>query len=162
MNPTQTPTRTQTRLFPLAPAAILLAALVPRLAHAQAPCSLLSPEQINSVVGTPVGPGQPGGQSGSSDCTWKDAKGQDRVYLSLRDPKDFHDLRDSMQSTGRLVPITGLSGDAFFVSSTGASAALYALKGKHLVLLTVDGPGFGKAENEAAEKALATGILAKL
>ncbi len=165
-----------TRFLTLASAVILFAALASCLTHAQAhtpakapikaqaPCSLLTPDEIKALAGTQVQPGQPGqpSQPGSNDCTWKDAKGQDRVFLSLRDPKGFHDLRDSMQATGRLVPITGLSGDAFFVSSAGNSAALYALKGSHVVLLTVDGVGFSKAQNEAAEKTLATQVLDKL
>jgi hypothetical protein len=147
-----------TRLATLASATLLFAALA---SHAQAPCTLLTPDQMNPVIGTQVQAGQPG-QAPANDCTWKDSKGEDRVYLSLRDPKDFSSLRESMASTGRLVPITGLSGDAFFVSSTGSSAALYALKGKHVILLTVTGVDFSKAQNEAAEKSLATQILDKL
>lgn len=128
-------------------------------AHAQSPCSLLTPDQIKAVVNTPVSPGKPG----ATDCTWQDAKGQDRVYLSLKDAKDFHDLRSQMQAGGHMTPLTGVAEDAFYVTgSAGSSAALYLLKKRHLVLLTVTGPNFSRAENEAAEKALAASLLARL
>lgn len=157
----------------LAAAAFLFAALAPRPAFAQAPaqahppskeltpCSLVTPDQIKTLIDTPVVPGKPG-SADSHDCTWADAKGVTRVYLSLKDATDYKDFRASMQATGRLLPITGLAEDAFFVSSVSSSSALYALKAKRLLLLTVDGLGFSKAQNQAAEKALATQILAKL
>lgn len=128
-------------------------------AHAQAPCLLLKPDQIQAVVNTPVFPGKPG----AADCTWQDTKGQDRVYLSLKDAKDFHDLRSQMQASGHMTPLTGVAEDAFYVTgSAGSSAALYLLKKRHLVLLTVTGPNFSRSENEAAEKALAASLLARL
>jgi hypothetical protein len=151
-------------LAALAAAAILLAVLTPSPTQAQtqthtpAPCSLLTTEKINALVGAPVQPGQPG----PNDCTWHDAKGQTVVYLSLRDAKDWHTFRPQMQATGRLVPVTGVAEDAFFISSTGNSAAFYALKSTHVLLLTVDGLGFNKAQNEAAEQALAVHALARL
>ena len=67
-----------------------------------------------------------------------------------------------MLATGKLVPLPGLGGDAFFISSAGNSAALYVLKNKHLLLVTVDGPGSTKPQNESAEQILATAILPKL
>ncbi|HVG27898.1 MAG TPA: hypothetical protein VM865_09860 [Acidobacteriaceae bacterium] len=152
-------------------AAILTAALASHAAPAQAPhaspkaaakepapCDLLTPDAIKTVIESPVQPGQPG----AGDCTWHDAKGETRGYLSLKDAADFHSLRSQMQASGRLVPVTGLAGDAFFVSSTGSSAALYTLKAKRVLLLTVDGVGYSKAQNEAAEKSLAAQILARL
>ena len=144
------------------PAILALAALFATAAHAApptpSPCALLTPDQIKVVLSSPVLMGKPG----SADCTWADAHGETRVYLSLKDATDFHSLRDSMQATGRLVPITGLAEDAFFVSGTGSAAALYALKRKRVLLLTVDGVGFSKAQNVGAEKALATQLLPKL
>jgi hypothetical protein len=147
----------------LSTAAVFLTASL----HAQkplVPCALLTPTQIKTTILTPVANGKPGSPSdGTIDCTWPDAKGETRVYLSLKEPgieyKSFH---DSMQSTGRLVPIAGLGGDAFYISSSGNSAALYVLKGKHLLLITVDGINFTKANNEAAEHTLATEVLPKL
>jgi hypothetical protein len=104
------------------------------------------------------------GKPGENDCTWADPKdGSTRIYISVKDPGiEYKSMRDSMQGTGKLVPITGLTGDAFYMAGTGSSAALYALKDKHLLLLTVDGVGFSKAENEASERALAEKILPKL
>jgi hypothetical protein len=138
----------------LAAAAMLLTAG----AHAQSPCGLLTSDQIKAVLSIPVQTGQPG----SNDCTWKDTKGQDRVYVTIKDAADFHDTRSAMQSTGRMVPLTGVGEDAFIVASTGTSAALYTLKKHHTILLTVTGPNFDKGQNEAAEKALATQLLTKL
>jgi hypothetical protein len=143
----------------------LAAILATQPVHAEpTPCTLLSPAQIKTVLNTPLATGKPGSPSdGTTDCTWSDAKGETRVYLSLNDPGiGYKSFRDSMSATGRLVPLSGLAGDAFFIASAGNSAALYVLKGKHLLLVTVDGPGYTKAQNESAEKTLATAILPKL
>jgi hypothetical protein len=147
------------------PMFLALAAFTAIAAHAEPrPCTLLSPAQIKTVLNTPLANGKPGSPSeGTTDCTWSDSKGETRVYLSLNDPGiGYKSFRDSMLATGRLVPIPGLAGDAFFISSAGNSAALYALKDKHLLLVTVDGPNFTKTQNESAEQTLATAILPKL
>jgi hypothetical protein len=162
----------KTRRLTLAAAALLCAAVAPpspaqtrtltrtqpHPAKALAPCTLATPAEITAVAATQVQPGQPG----ENDCTWRDGKGNTVVYLSLKDSTGFHDFRAQMQSTGKMVPITGVGEDAFFVSSAGSSAALYTLKKRHVVLLTIDGPGYSKAQNEAAEQALANRILARL
>jgi len=159
------------RLLTLSAAALLTATVAPRPLRAELPpppCALLSPLQIKTVLNakpdTPLLDGKPGTPSdGTTDCTWHDSKGETRVYLSLQDPGiQYKSLRDSMLSSGRLVPIPGLANDAFYVSSAGNSAALYVLKGKHLLLITVDGVNFTKVQNESAEQILATQILPKL
>ena len=150
-----------------AAAAFLFATSAPRLTVAQAPapaaaCSLLTLDDIKTVIGSAVQPGQPSKEAGTNDCTWKDVKGQDRVYLSLKKAEDWKAFRDSMQATGRMTPVTGVAEDAFFVASSGNSAAFYTLKRGQVALLTVDGVGFSKPQNEASEKALAPHILDKL
>ncbi len=137
--------------------------LLTAAAHTQAPCSVLTPDQIKAVVSVPVTPGQPGGTKDAPDCTWKDAKGQDRVYLSLKSRDNFNVTRAQMQNTGRLSNVSGVGEDAFFVTSAaGSTAYLYAMGKHHLLLLTVNVPNASKQDNEAAEKALATQILPKL
>jgi hypothetical protein len=132
-------------------------------AHAQSPCSLLTPEQIKAVVSVPVTPGQPGGSKESPDCTWKDAKGQDRVYLSLKSRDNFNVTRAQMQNTGHLANVSGVGEDAFFVSgAVGSTAYLYAMGKHHLLLLEVNIPNASRQDNQAAEKALATEMLPKL
>lgn len=131
-------------------------------AAADAPCGLLTPEEIKTVLSVAVLPGKPSESEGAHDCTWKDAKGTDVVYLNIKEAKEWKSFRDSMQATGKLTPVTGVAEDAFFVASTGTSAAFYTLKKGHVVLLTVDGPGYSKADNEGAEKTLATRILSRL
>jgi hypothetical protein len=152
------------RLLTLSTATILYTAIAAHAEPPTPPCALLSPLQIKAVLNTPVLDGKPGAPSdGATDCTWPDTKGETRIYLSLKDPGfEYKSFRDSMLATGRLIPISGLSGDAFYISSAGNSAALYALKGKHLLLITVNGIGFTKAQNESAEHTLATAILPKL
>ena len=145
--------------------AVLPLALTTLTLHATpAPCTLLTPTQIKTVLTTPLSEGKPGTPTdGTTDCTWSDPKGETRVYLSLNDPGiGYKSFRDSMLATGKLVPLPGLGGDAFFISSAGNSAALYVLKNKHLLLVTVDGPGSTKPQNESAEQILATAILPKL
>lgn len=131
-------------------------------AHAQSACSVLTSDQIKAVVNTPVNGGVPGGSKDSPDCTWKDAKGEDRVYVSLRTRDNFNVTRAQMQNTGHMAPVTGVGEDAFFVSSTGSTAYLYTLGKHHLLLLTANVPNASKQENQAAEKALASVILPKL
>jgi hypothetical protein len=132
-------------------------------APAQAPCSVLTPDQIKAVVDVPVDPGQAGGTKDAPDCTWKDAKGQDRVYLSLQPRDHFNVTRAQMQNTGRLSNVSGVGEDAFFVSSAaGSTVYLYTMGKHHLLLLTVNVPNASRQDNEAAEKALATQILPKL
>lgn len=121
-------------------------------------CKLLTTDEIKTSTETAVQPGTPG----KDDCTWKDAKGQDRVYVSIRDGYEWKSMRDQMQVTGRLAPVTGIAEDAFYVSSTGSSAVLYVLKHRHAVLITVTGDNFSKAQNEGAEKTLAVQILSRL
>jgi hypothetical protein len=143
----------------LAAAAILFTATS---AHAQAPCSLLTPDQIKAVVGVPVTPGQAGGSKDSPDCTWHDAKGETRVYVSLKTRDNYNVTKAQMQHTGRLAPVTGVGEDAFFVSSTGSTAYLYTLGKKHLLLLSASIPNASRQDNQAGEKALANEILPKL
>ena len=159
------------RRLTLAASALLLAGLpglavagaaAPATSPADTPCTLLTPDEIKAVIGAPVLPGMPSVNDEAKECTWKDAGGHDRVYLNLKEVKDWKSFRDSMQATGKMTPVTGVAEDAFFVASSGNSAAFYTLKKGHVVLLTVDGTGFTKAENEASEKALAPHILEKL
>jgi len=159
------------RLLVLSTAAIVLTAiLAPRPLHAEppTPCALLSPLQIKTALNgkpdTPLLDGKPGSPSdGTTDCTWPDSKGETRVYLSLHEPGiEYKSFRDSMRATGRFVAVPGLGGDAFFIASPGNTAALYVLQGKQLLLVTVNGFGFTKAQNESAEQILATAILPKL
>lgn len=139
------------------------AALLPFALHAQSsPCTLLTPDQIKAVVSVPVNPGTPGGSKDSPDCTWKDAKGEDRVYVSLKTRDNYNVTKAQMQHTGRLASVTGVGEDAFFVSSTGSTAYLYTLGKKHLLLLSASIPNASRQDNQAAEKALANEILPKL
>jgi hypothetical protein len=159
------------RLLILSTAAIVFTAIAaprPLRAEPPTPCALLSPLQIKTVLNgkpdTPLLDGKPGSPSdGTTDCTWPDSKGETRVYLSLKEPGiEYRSFRDSMRATGRFVAVPGLGGDAFFIASAGNTAALYVLKGKQLLLVTVNGFGFTKAQNESAEQILATAILPKL
>ncbi len=139
------------------------AVLIPAAAHAQSPCALLTADQIKAVVNGPVTPGTPDGSKDSPDCTWKDVKGEDRVYLSLKSRDSFNVTRAQMANNGRLSSVTGVGEDAFFVTSAaGSTAYLYALGKHHLLLLQVNIPNASRNDNEAAEKALANAILPKI
>jgi hypothetical protein len=139
------------------------ATLIPAAAHAQAPCSLLTPEQIKAALNSPVEPGQPGVAKDSNDCTWSDSRGEDRVYIALQPRTKFQTTRAQIEKAGgHPTPVTGVGEDAFFVSSGESSTALYVLAKNHLLLLTVNKPDATQEQNEAAEKALATQILPQL
>src|SRR5262249_35911323 len=118
--------------------------------------------QIKAVVSVPVNPGEPGGDKASPDCTWKDAKGETRAYVSLKTRDNYNVVKAQMGHTGRLAPVTGVGEDAFFVSSTGSTSYLYTLGKKHLLLLSASIPNASRQDNQAAEKALANEILPKL
>lgn len=139
------------------------AASVSASAHAESPCAVLTPDQIKPLLNGSVTPGVPGGTKESPDCTWRDAKGEDRVYISLKPRDTFNVTRAQMSHTGRLASVTGVGEDAFFVTSTvGSTAYLYALGKHHLLLLQVNIPNASRNDNEAAEKALANAILPKI
>jgi hypothetical protein len=139
------------------------ATLVPAAAHAQAPCSLLTTDQIKAVLNSPVEPGQPGVAKDSNECIWSDAKGEDRVYIALRPRANFQTIRAQIEKAGgHPTPVTGVGEDAFFVSSGDSSSALYVLAKNHLLLLTVSGPNASQQDNRAFEKTLATQILTQL
>ena len=139
------------------------ATLIPAAAHAQAPCSLLTPEQIKAALNSPVEPGQPGVAKDSNDCTWSDPRGEDRVYIALQPRAKFQTTRAQIEKAGgHPTSVTGVGEDAFFVSSGESSTALYVLAKNHLLLLTVNKPDATQEQNEAAEKALATQILPQL
>ena len=139
------------------------ASLIPTAAHAHAPCSLLTPDQIKAVLNSPVEPGQPGVAKDSNDCTWSDTRGEDRVYIALKPRPAFQTTRTQIANAGgHPTSVTGVGEDAFFVSSGDSSSALYVLAKNHLLLLTVNGPNATQEQNEAAEKALATKILPQL
>lgn len=139
------------------------ATLIPAVAHAQSACSVLTADQIKAVVGVPVNAGQPGGTKDSPDCTWHDAKGESRVYVSLKTRDNYNVTKAQMQHTGRLAPVTGVGEDAFFVTSAaGSTSYLYTIGKKHLLLLQANIPNASRQDNQAAEKALANEILPKL
>lgn len=143
------------------------AALIPAAACAQAPCSLLTADQIKAVVGAPVTPGEPGGTKDSPDCTWKDAKSpntdQVRVYLSLKTRDNYNVVHAQMQHSSRATSVTGVGEDAFFVTGTvGSTAYLYALAKHHLLVFQINIPNASRNDNEAAEKALANVIVPKV
>ena len=139
------------------------AALIPVAARAQDACSLLTPEQIKATLNLAVDPGEPGVVKASNECTWSDARGQDRVIIGLRPGADFRTARTQIEKNGvHPTPVTGIGEDAFFVSSDESVSALYVLAKNHFLLLTVTLPDGTQETNQAAEKALATQILAKL
>jgi hypothetical protein len=142
------------------------ATLIPIAAHAQAPCSLLTPDQIKTILNSPVDPGQPGVAKNSNDCTWSDADGEDRVYIALQPRAAFQTTRTQIEKNGgQPTSVTGVGEDAFFVSSQqpgDTSAALYVLTKNHLLILTVNGPNATQEQNQASEKTLATQLLPQL
>lgn len=146
---------------------LLLAAaavLIPAALHAQDPCALLTPDQIKSVLNSPVEPGQPGVAKDSNECVWSDARGVDRVTIALRPGAEFRNILTKIEKAGgHPISVTGIGDDAFFVSSEDASSsALYVLAKNHFLLLAVYGSDASQQDIQAAEKALAAQIIPKL
>jgi hypothetical protein len=139
------------------------ATLISAAGAAQAPCSLLTPDQIKAVLNSPVEPGQPGVAKDSNDCTWSASTGEDRVYIALQPRAKFQTTRAQIEKDGaNPTPVTGVGEDAFLVASGDSSSALYVLAKNHLLILTVNGPNATEEQNQAFEKTLATQILPQL
>lgn len=129
----------------------------------QEACGLLSVEQIKGVVKSGVEAGQAGVANGSNECTWSDARGEDRVYVALRPGGDFRTFRAQIEKGGgRTTAVAGVGEEAFFVSPDESSSALYVLAKNHLLVLTVTLPEGTQQANPAAEKALAGMVIGKL
>lgn len=143
--------------------AIAFAALIPAAAHAQDSCTLLTPDQIKATINSTVDAGEPGVVKDSNECTWSDARGEDRVFLALRPSTDFQKARTNIaKAGGHPTSVTGVGDDAFFLSSEESASALYVLAKNHFLLITVTLPDGTQQTNQAAEKALAALILPKL
>jgi hypothetical protein len=141
------------RLLPLA-AAILFAA-APLAARAADTCGLLTAGEISAATGDPVTSTSPG----PSNCIWRGkASG---VYLTIRDGATWANGKSMFQASGHLQPSSGVGDDSFFLDA-GAQPFLYVLKGGHFIILRVNVNKFSQAQNEAADKALATSAIGRM
>ena len=126
-------------------------------AHAQDACGYLTSDQVAAIMGSPVNAPIPG----PKNCVWHLTNSNGNLYLTLRDGATYDAFKSQVQASGHLIPVSGLGDDAFFLGGSTASAALYVRKGSQVYLIMARVTGHALDQNEAAEKAAATQILAK-
>lgn len=123
-------------------------------------CSLLTPAQVSSVLGTPVSAGGALGQK--TMCAWPAPGGTHppkRVMVYISNVRVFAGAKMGLAGKAEVItPLSGVGDEAFY-DVVGSSIALFARKGDFAVSVKVF--GFPPDQTKDKEKALALDILAK-
>ena len=131
-------------------------------------CTLLTPVQVNAVLGVSVGPGQH--ISSPSKCGW--AEPSDRMHRGKHVVLEVFSANGSLTPVDRFnkdkaparritkTPVTGVGDDAYFITTPGLGTGLNVRKGSSVFQLRVN--GFPPDQIQTIEKVLAKDVLAKL
>jgi FlaG/FlaF family flagellin (archaellin) len=124
-------------------------------------CSLLTAEQVSSVLGVKVGTGQ---GLMAKMCKWSEpvppGAPAKRVMLNLINPQGFAYAKMPGGNGIIKTEVSGIGNDAVYVSASGAPTTLTVKKGD--VAFTIIVMGFSDDKTKAKEKVLALDVLAKL
>jgi hypothetical protein len=125
------------------------------------PCSLLTQDQVNAVLGLSA----KGGSGDAKTCNWSEPTGapgrKKIVVVAWQDAKEFASAKAPTSSPNLVkTPVTGIGDDAVYVTVTNVTTTLTVKKGD--VYFEVHVYGFGDADTKAAEKTVALDVLAKL
>jgi hypothetical protein len=140
----------------------VLAASCARTASAQAhdPCALLTPAQIQVVLGAKVGSGQP---IGSTGCSWSAAAAANThaamVTLSLVDASGFTTMKTPLPGVAKN-GASGIGDDAFY-TTVSTLTTLSVKEGNVAFVVRLYGVP-GQSKQEAVEKSLALDVLKKV
>ena len=118
-------------------------------------CSLLSPEQVSSVLGVKV---EAGKALTAKACTWPGGPGK-KVGLNLIKPQAFAAAKTPVGKGIVKTDVSGI-GDGAVYGANGARTELTVKKGNAAFTLVVI--GFSDAQNKAKEKTLALEVCSKL
>jgi hypothetical protein len=147
------------RLVVIAIALFILAGSNARTAYGAPPtdaCSLLSPEQVSSVLGVKVGAGK---ALMTKACIWPGPPGT-KVTLNIIDPQKFAAAKMPVGNGIVKSDVSGIGDDAVYVSAGGIPTTLTVKKGTAAFTIIVS--GFSDAQVKAKEKTLALEICSKL
>jgi hypothetical protein len=140
-------------------ALFVLAGSNARIAYGAPPtsaCSLLSPEQVSSVLGAKVGAGK---ALMAKVCIWSGTSGK-KVTLNLINPQAFAYAKMPVGNGITKTEVRGIGEDAVYVSAQGAPTTLTVKKGDAAFTLIVS--GFPDDLTKAKEKALALEVCSNL
>jgi hypothetical protein len=127
------------------------------------PCALLSPAQVNSVLGGNVGAGK---ALATTVCIWAEPRQSTgttvkRVTLTLQKPQAFAYAKMPVNSKDiTKTPVSGVGEDAVYGTTMGKFSVLTVKKGDVVFSVRVDGFPLDQAEQK--EKTLAQQVVAKL
>jgi len=135
---------------------------IPRAQAAALPdaCSLLTPAQVNAVLGISVKAGEP--SPGNILCEWPPPSPTNtkRVEVSVSDSSNWAMEKAPPAGAGvETTPVNGIADDAFYLKTAGETM-LYVKKGKVEFFVLVH--GFPVDQVKAKEKTLAQQVLTKL
>lgn len=147
------------RLMP----AVLLAvgsAIVPSASAAPSDaCTLLTPEQVSSVLGVTVGAGERVVASSPKICGFGGAASAKRVVVALLTSEMFTHEKTPLQGISE-ESVSGLGDDAHFMTTPGFGTGLSVKKNDCAFKIRVYGFPLGQIKEK--EKTLAQQVLAKL
>lgn len=133
------------------------------------PCSLLTPAQVSTALGVPIGPGD---SPGTLHCEWfrlGDSTGDMRVELHIFGTKHKLTPIDQFNLVKKMTPlsngitktrVSGVGDDAVYVTGGGMPSDLTVKKGKYAFRVVIY--GIPEAQIMAKEKTLALDVLGKL
>jgi hypothetical protein len=122
-------------------------------------CSLLTPEQVSSVLGEIVGPGERVVASSPKMCGFGGAGNAKRVVVALLTLDMFSHEKTPLQGISEET-VSGLGDDAHFMTTPGFGTGLSVKKGGFAFKVRVY--GFPLQQIKEKEKTLAQQALAKL
>jgi hypothetical protein len=134
-----------------------------RLAHAAAAadaCSLLSTEQVSSILGIPVAPGEHIVPNSLTSCAWMGpggaSLGSKKMVLSLMSARAFETGKTPVKGVTETV-VSGLGDDAYYISMPPFGTALSVKKGGACFQLRI--AGFPSGEARHLERQLALRLM---
>jgi hypothetical protein len=143
--------------------AVLLAvgsAIVPSASAAPSDaCTLLTPEQVSSVLGVTVGAGERVVASSPKICGFGGAASAKRVVVALLTSEMFTHEKTPLQGISE-ESVSGLGDDAHFMTTPGFGTGLSVKKNDYAFKIRVYGFPLGQIKEK--EKTLAQQVLAKL
>jgi hypothetical protein len=139
-----------------------------RTTHAAPPtdaCSLLTPAQVSSVLGSPVSGGGSLTQNTKTICGWPAPGGTvppKRVMVNIAHVSVFAGAKMGLAGDSEVItPLSGVGDEAFYdADKAGRGAALFVRKGDFAFSVRVY--GFPPDQIKEKEKTLAQDALAKL
>jgi len=128
-------------------------------------CSLLTQDQVSTVLGVPVGAGKLISLNNPRMCGWSVPGGSTltakSVVLTISTMKSFAQGKTPIPGVTKS-HISGVGDEAYYVTSAGLGTTLNVRKESTAFSISVKGSGFSVEQIKAKEKTLAQTILTSL